>query len=67
VLHRPTPKGFYAITEELLREIPIPPPQKKAAVPILDIVSRLVKGLGEQETTRLEEDLESLVEAALRA
>jgi hypothetical protein len=26
---RPTPKGFYAVTEEYLREIPIPPPRSK--------------------------------------
>jgi hypothetical protein len=40
--HRPTPKGSYAITEEYLKEIPIPNPRDKAtAEAMIALVEKL--------------------------
>ena len=39
---RPTPKGFYPVTEDYLREILIPMPEKRSANAILELVTRLV-------------------------
>jgi hypothetical protein len=40
--HRTTPKGSYTITEEYLKEIPIPAPRNKtAANAIIDLVKKL--------------------------
>jgi len=68
--HRPTPKGFYAVTEEYLREIPIPPPpNKKAAKAILDLVTGLIEakdGKDGKETAEWESGLAKLVDAILK-
>jgi len=40
--HRPTPKGSYTITEEYLKEIPIPAPTNKSTVKaIIGLVEKL--------------------------
>ncbi|MBM3333502.1 N-6 DNA methylase [Candidatus Sumerlaeota bacterium] len=65
--HRPTPKGFYAVTEEFLREIPIPPPKKRAAPRILDLVAQLIAAKDDEKVTHLERELANIVNAILKA
>jgi hypothetical protein len=55
--HRPTPKGFYAMTEAVLREIPIAPPDARTATTILKLVTQLTKAETEAETEKLEKKL----------
>jgi hypothetical protein len=63
--HRPTPKGSYAVTEEFLREIPIPQPKNPQKIRrLLHIVNKLMrerktseKGILEIELTKLTRDL----------
>jgi hypothetical protein len=60
--HRPTPKGFYAVTRAFLREIPIPPPPgKKTTAKILDLVTQLIRSKSVNETARLEKELDKVV------
>jgi hypothetical protein len=64
---RPTPKGFYAVTEKSLRRIPIPPPSERStAESLINYVTRLVSSKDEQEAGRIEEELETLVNASLK-
>lgn len=63
--HRPTPKGFYAITENYLNEIPIPPPDPESAPRIINLVERLILSHEERETARLEADLAELIDPIL--
>ena len=39
---RPTPKGFYQVTEDYLREILIPMPERRSVIAILKLTTRLV-------------------------
>jgi type I restriction-modification system DNA methylase subunit len=64
--HRPRPGEVYSMTEAVLREIPIPSPNKKAARPILRLVTRLIGGRGQKEMMRLEKDLGGIVNRILR-
>jgi hypothetical protein len=65
--HRPTPKGFYAVTEALLREIPIPPPSsKKTTTTVLELVSALITETDEAEIKRLEASLAKVVDGLMR-
>ena len=63
---RPTPKGFYTITEEFLKEIPIPPP-KKTADKILNLVSQLLADKDDNETKRHEKALADVVNSLLKS
>jgi hypothetical protein len=64
---RPTPKGAYAVTEEYLGEIPIPPPPKnQTTVKILDLVDKLVTGTDEKESILLETDLARMANNIIR-
>jgi hypothetical protein len=65
--HLPTPKGFFAISDKYLHEIPIPPPSdKKSTAAILDLVTRLTKSEDETEIANLESKLGKIVNAALK-
>ncbi len=69
--HRPTPKGSYTITEEYLKEIPIPTPtNKKCAKAIIDLVEKLEDRKSVLSDLRkrqaLENKLEVRIEQALR-
>lgn len=60
--HRPTPKGFYAVTERYLREIPIPPPPDKETVEaILNLVAQLVSEQTKEKRTQMEAQLEDII------
>ncbi|MGD0899335.1 MAG: N-6 DNA methylase [Thermoguttaceae bacterium] len=60
---RPTPKGFYQVTEACLREVPIPMPAKRTAKRILELVTRLTSTDRASEIEQLEEELGKLVSA----
>jgi hypothetical protein len=64
--HRPTPKGFYAVTEEFLREIPIPPPGRVRSRQLLTVVKDLVSGKDGTHVIKLEQALAKLVNSALK-
>lgn len=65
--HLPTPKGFYAISDKYLHEIPIPPPpDKQQTRTILDLVTKLIKAKDEAETVSLETKLGEIVNTALK-
>jgi hypothetical protein len=63
---RPTPKGFYQVTEAFLREVLIPMPARRTAMPILELVARLTSAPGASETEALEKELGKLVSATFR-
>jgi hypothetical protein len=63
--HRPRPGEVYAMTESVLREIPIPPPDKSAAA-ILGLVERLVAGADEKEVARLEREMGKVVDGIIK-
>jgi len=64
--HRPTPKGFYAITEEFLREIPIPISKDKGTTnAIIETVNNLINTKNEKEITELEKKLFSITSKIL--
>lgn len=65
--HLPTPKGFYAITEEFLKEIPVPPPQSPSATAIVDLVHRLVIATDPKKSTHLEGQLATFVNPLMSA
>ena len=70
--HRPTPKGSYAITEAFLKEVPIPAPSDKRTVrmiiELVDDLERREFGLKDRrEVEQMEQKLETLVQAALKA
>jgi len=59
--HLPTPKGFYAVTEDYLREIPIPPPKdNKLARTIVDLVTALTKGSNLEKASNIERELRTM-------
>jgi hypothetical protein len=63
---RPTPKGFYAITEKYLQEILIPPPSnKKTTVAILSLVNKLVARTDKNVIIRLDRELAKIVDGIL--
>jgi len=62
---RPTPKGFYQVTEAYLREVPIPMPAKRTAKRVLELVTRLTSTDGPSEIEALEKELGKLVSAML--
>ncbi len=63
----PTPKGFYQVSEEFLKEIPVVlPPDKKAGELIIESVRRLVEGMGPEETKNEEAKLFTLVMVTLK-
>ena len=65
--HRPRPGEVYAMTESVLREILIPPPpNKKTAKVILDLVTDLVRARDEKEIARLEDRLAGVVNRILK-
>jgi hypothetical protein len=64
---RPTPKGSYAMSEAVLREIPIAPPDARTAMKILDLVTQLTKATTETETKNLEKKLTQITSALLAA
>ncbi len=64
--HRPTPKGFYAVTEDFLREIVIPPPAKTQARQIMNLVTQLVAAKDQDQLSRLEKSLAKLVDPVLK-
>jgi len=64
---RPTPKGFYAVTEKSLRSIPVPSPrERKRTKAIIDHVTKLIGSKDEEEARDLEKPLEALVNACLK-
>ena len=63
--HRPAPKGFYAITEGFLKEIPIPPPTNPTAEKILSLMSQLVVTKNDEEVTGYEKELAAIVNSLL--
>ncbi len=70
--HRPTPKGSYAITEEYLKEIPIPAPTKKSTTTaIINLVKKLERPepsiADSRDRKELEGDLEAEVQKALKS
>ena len=64
--HRPTPKGFYAVTKQYLEEIPIPPPAKTKAKQIVDLVTKLTTAREQGLIDELEKGLAKLVDAVLK-
>jgi hypothetical protein len=65
---RPTPRGYYQVGEQFLREVPIPAPRRKQDVSaILDAVNRLLRAKDPAETARLERDLAGIVDRMLEA
>jgi hypothetical protein len=65
--HMPTPKGYYAITEDYLREIPIPPPSDgKLTAEMVNLVDRLSAADSEEVTSRLESRLSALTNTVIR-
>lgn len=65
--HRPRPGEVYAMTESVLREIPIAPPDAHTAVTILKLVTQLTKAKTEAETKKLEKKLTHITGAILVA
>jgi hypothetical protein len=68
--HRPTPKGFYAISEAYMKEVPIPAPTDKSLVKkILVLVEKLERLKFDlthnDEVQAMEEQLQSLTNTAL--
>lgn len=64
---RPTPKGFYAVTEKSLRRVPIPPPRKRNTTKaIIDHVTKLVRSKDEEQASELEKTLEVFVNTCLK-
>jgi hypothetical protein len=64
---RPTPKGFYAITEKSLRRVPIPPPcERNTTKTIIDHVTKLIGSKEDAESRELEKNLEALVNTCLK-
>jgi hypothetical protein len=64
---RPTPKGFYAITEKNLRRIIIPPPcESGTTAAIIDHVTELVDASDDATARQLEKDLAGLVNSYLK-
>jgi hypothetical protein len=58
----PTPKGSYAVTEDYLHEIPMPPPPtRQTAIEILDLVDKLMLERDERRTAQLELELSGRV------
>lgn len=64
---RPTPKGSYPVTSSFLREIPIPPPNRRSAADIIDLVTKLVETRLEEERSALEALLSETVKRELRS
>lgn len=63
---RPTPKGFYQISEEFLKEIPvILPRDKKEGESIITSVERLIEGIGQEEFQKEEARLFGIVTGIL--
>jgi hypothetical protein len=63
---RPTPKGFYQISEEFLKEIPVALPRdKKEGESIIATVRLLVEGMDPEETTKEEARLSRIVAGIL--
>jgi len=62
---RPTPKGSYAMSEAVLREIPIAPPDTQTATTILNLVTQLTRAKTEAETKKLEKKLTQITGALL--
>jgi hypothetical protein len=54
---RPTPKGSYQVTEDYLREISIPMPDKRSATAVLKLITQLVAAKTEAEREGLEREL----------
>jgi hypothetical protein len=64
---RPTPKGFFTVTERGLREVPIPPPSdRKKTKGIIDCVTRLIQRVDEKTVFKLEEELKTIAHATLK-
>jgi len=64
--HRPTPKGFYTITEAYLKEIPIPKPSdRRTAKQIIRVVDELERREFDLTEKREVEALEDKLEAAM--
>jgi hypothetical protein len=64
---RPTPKGFYNVTEKGIRRVPIPPPQERNETQgIIDLVTQLIVSEDCESASKHEEDLESIVNDWLR-
>ncbi|MEW6730273.1 MAG: hypothetical protein AB1489_02935 [Acidobacteriota bacterium] len=63
---RPTPKGFYAITEKHLCKVAIPAPyNRETTSAIIDHVTKLVVSKDKQQISRLEKSLAILVNTCL--
>jgi hypothetical protein len=62
---RPTPKGYYAITEAYLSELPIPPPDSRRATEILDIVGKLIASQ-KSDTQELQSLLDKVIRSFLK-
>ena len=65
--HRPTPKGSYTMSEAVLREIPIPPPDARTAATIINLVTQLTKAKTGTETEKLEKKLAQITGPLLKA
>ena len=68
--HRPTPKGFYAITEAYMKEIPIPVvSDKKTVKTIVDLVEGLSNDYfclsNKEDVKKMEERIQELVDGVL--
>ena len=63
---RPTPKGFYQVTEEYLREVAIPLPQAKTAGRILELVTKLTHSKTKSDIKHLEGQLNQVTSAAIK-
>lgn len=64
---RPTPKGFYSITEKSLCRVPIPPPREKNTTKtIIDHVTKLIESKDDEESSELEITLEELVNSCFK-
>lgn len=63
---RPTPRGFYQISEEFLKEIPVALPRdKKEGESIMASVRRLIDGPSPEEETKEEARLFKIVTGIL--
>jgi hypothetical protein len=59
---RPTPKGYYQVSEALLAEIPVAVPQRtEDAEAILNLVAEIMRTPGHDERRPLEEELDATV------